>query len=64
MRNALADLPWVETNSIRIAFEQKLATFRVTDQKQFDMEEALKAVNQCEGYKANLVKAGTAIPTP
>jgi hypothetical protein len=64
VRNALADLPWVDTNSIQVHVEQKLVAFRVTDREQYNLKQALAAVNECGEYKASLTKAGAAIPTP
>jgi hypothetical protein len=64
VRNALADLPWVDTNSILVDFEQKLVAFRVMDREQYSLKQALAAVHECGEYKASLTRAGAAIPTP
>ena len=63
MHDALATLPCVEKQSVRVSFGQKLATFTVTDPKKFDMKSVQAALSEAGGkYQASVLKTGSAIP--
>ncbi len=49
MRDALATLPWVETDSIQPSREKRQVKFAVKDRSKFDME-AVKKVLSDKGY--------------
>jgi hypothetical protein len=64
VHDALATLPWVEKDSVKVNFSQKLATFNVTDPKKFNLEQAQGALSEAgSNYKASVVQTGSAIPT-
>ena len=62
MRDAIATLPWVETDSIQTDAAKKQVKFTVTDAKQFDDKvviEALKAKGAKYGNGATKLSGPT-----
>ena len=49
MRDALATLPWVETDSIEASREKRQVKFTVKDRAKFDFEAVRKALDE-KGY--------------
>ena len=61
MRQALETLPWVEKGSIEVNVKQGLASLKVQESEQFQLDEVQKALPA--RYKASLAKAGSAVTT-
>ena len=64
MQNALASLPGVEKDSIQVNISQKLASFKVKDPANFDINKAIASIEKAGNFKAKVRTVGTAIKPP